>query len=175
VGWQAGNNFATYIRATATDEASLIRGLRSGDVYVADPVRFRSRLSVRDHAGRRMGTIVGDDARAEREVVLTVENGQPDWRLWWVVDGVRRPPLALAAGRSQHLQRVARPAASGTGSSVSFVRAEIWDGLPPGAAPATVTAAATDTPGRCIALTNPICYVDGPLPDGVPAARLAGG
>ena len=178
VGWQAGNNFATYIRATATDEASLIRGLRSGDVYLADPVRFRSRLSVQDHAGRRMGAIVGDDATAEREVVLNVEDGQPDWYLCWVVDGVRREPLPIPTGRWQHIQRLARPARNGRPPTVSCVRAEIWEGLPSNTAPAITTAAtATDTatPARCIALTNPICYVEGPLPDDVPAPRLARG
>jgi hypothetical protein len=149
VGWETGNNFATYIRSASTGEDALIAGLRSGDVYMADPVLFRSRLAFQDRDGHRMGQkvpLVGAGA-GTAEVALVLDAAQPEWRLHWVVDGERQPAIALGAGPIRQVLSVSldRP---------TFVRAEIWDTT---RAPAgQVEAGAT---GRCIALTNPIWYV----------------
>jgi hypothetical protein len=201
VGWQTGNNFATYIRAETADEAALIAGLRSGDVYMADPVLFRSRLRFRDRAGHRMGQVValeppapaapggdrpggearspaGDSGSAAMEVELTLDRAQPGWRLRWVVDGERQPAILLSAGQVTYTRRV-------TVDRPTFVRAEIWDShrAPSGAlaeGAETAPGAASgevDGPqpaGRCIALTNPIWYVPGALPASVSSERLGG-
>ncbi|MBI3972137.1 MAG: hypothetical protein HY332_12670 [Chloroflexi bacterium] len=167
VGWQNGNNFATYIRADTPDEDSLLAGLRCGDVYVADPVRFRSRLSFSDRAGHHMGQVVALDGNQEpgaQEVVLALDRARPRWELCWVVDGVRHSPIPLPEGTSQHRLRLDT-------SRSTFVRAEIWDrsvdasGIEAARSNGSVT-------GRCIALTNPICYHRGPRPEDVPAERL---
>ncbi len=98
VGWQNGNNFATHIRADTTDEAALLTGLRARDIYPADPVRFRSKLSFTDDAGHRMGEVVAVRAAAEREVRLSLDRAQPSWHLVWVLNGERRPAVPLPEG-----------------------------------------------------------------------------
>jgi hypothetical protein len=154
VGWQNGNNFATNIRADSTGEEALLAGLRARDLYPADPVRFRSRLSFTDDAGRRMGEVVSVSAAEAREVRLSLECARPSWRLVWVLNGERRPPVSLREGAVtetlRFTTRTDRP---------TWVRAEIWD---PSYAPdgtALETPAASPLQGRCLAFTNPIWYV----------------
>ena len=104
VGWQNGNNFATRIRADSTVEEALVAGLRSGNVSMADPILFRPRLRFGDHAGHRMGQVVGlGEARAgaggEARVEIALDRARPSWALRWVVNGERRPEIALQEGR----------------------------------------------------------------------------
>jgi hypothetical protein len=165
VGWQTGNNFATFIRAESTDEAALLAGLRSGNVFMADPIRFRSRLRFGDVAGHRMGQVVRVDGSGdtEQEVVLALDRSQPYWRLHWVVDGERHPAIMLAEGMVEHRLRV-------NVSESTFVRAEVWD--------SRLTPAGLETEdagGRCVLLTNPVWYVPGQLPLSVASERLAAG
>lgn len=167
VGWQRGNNFATRIRSDSTDEASLLVGLRSGDLYPADPVLFRTRLRFCDGAGHRMGQVVvvdGGSGLAEVEVAL--EQAQSHWVLRWVVNGERQPALPLPDGPAT--QALALPLPGRDQAGPSFVRAEVWDltHTPDG----DVAEGAT---GRCIALTNPMWYVR-EVPEGVGEERLRG-
>lgn len=185
VGWQGGNNMATAIRADGTDEAALLAGLRAGNVYMADPHRFRSQLAFKDDAGHRMGQVVALDAdgsgtgsassAAGHEVTFTVESAQPHWQVYWVVDGVRQEPIPAGEGTVNHRLTV-------DGGRTTFVRAEVWnpmldatgtmpvEGPPPapGTGPAGVVPA-----GRCLAITNPIIYHRGPPPDDVTPERRA--
>ena len=170
VGWQNGNNFATRIRADSTAEETLVAGLRSGDVYMVDPVLFRSRLRFGDRAGHRMGQVVGFGAGGEREVgaagesevEVALDRARPNWSLFWVVNGARGPAIALGAGAVR--QGLTVPL-----GEPAFVRAEIWDRgrTADGAAAEPGTAGR----GRCIALTNPIWYVPRQALDSVPAER----
>ena len=77
VGWQNGNNFATRIRADSTAEEALVAGLRSGDVYMADPVLFRSRLRFGDR--RRAPHGPGGGPRAEASA-RWARPGRARWR-----------------------------------------------------------------------------------------------
>ena len=167
VGWRDGNNFVTCIRADATSEQSLLAGLRSGDLSMADPIRFRSQLAFHDDAGHRMGQVVAGPA-GSRTVTLALSQAQPSWRLYWVVDGVRRTPVTLGSGTVEESLPV-------NANRATFVRAEIWDPSLDSSGLLPVTAgdvSAADEPiGRCIALTNAICYCGGPVPDDVPVAR----
>jgi hypothetical protein len=148
VGWQTGNNFATYIRSDDADEDALIAGLRSGDVYMADPVLFRSRLAFQDRDGHRMGEKVPLTTTAgATDVEIALEEAKPAWRLHWVIDGERQPGIALAQGPARHSISVSL-------GQPTFVRGEIWDRT---RAPAGEVAESAT--GRCIALTNPIWYV----------------
>jgi hypothetical protein len=190
VGWQTGNNFATRIRAAASDEAALLAGLRSGDVAMVDPILFRSRLRFGDRAGHRMGQVVGvtpgasagggasagdggggggggGAALAEAEIAL--DCARPEWSLCWVVNGARLPAVALPPGPAVETLTVPLDVPV-------FVRAEIWDsahapdGAPVDGAPEGPAAGR----GRCIALTNPIWYVPAAALAAVPAQRRAG-
>ena len=156
VGWQNGNNFATHIRADTTDEAALLTGLRARDLYPADPVRFRSKLSFTDDAGHRMGEVVPVRAAEEHEARLSLDRARPSWHLVWVLNGERRPAVRLPEGAVTETLRFDTRADVPT-----WVRAEIWD---PGHAPdgtALETPAANPLQGRCIAFTNPIWYLPG--------------
>ncbi len=169
VGWQNGNNFATRIRASSTEEDVLLAGLRSGNFYPADPVRFRSRLWLRDSAGHRMGQVVPLSGDAgPLEALVTLGAAEPHWQLCWVVDGERQAPIALGAGLVTQRLPVA-PSRSGP----TFVRAEIWDPtLLPDGAPRE-TPVDDPTRGRCLALTNPIWYFPGTVPADIAPERLA--
>ena len=176
VGWQTGNNFATYILAGSTDEDALVAGLRSGNVYMADPIHFRSRLRFGDRAGHRMGQVVGHGSAsgpAERveqaEVEIALDRARPTWRLYWVVNGARRPGLALAEGTVAHtlLVPLGEPA---------FVRAEVYDTSRTPAGPEVAEPDVEDATagmGRCVALTNPIWYVPEDGLTAVPLERRA--
>jgi len=176
VGWQTGNNFATYIRAGSTDEDALVTGLRSGNVYMADPIHFRSRLSFSDRVGHRMGQVAGHGSASGRaEVEIALERARSAWRLYWVVNGARRPGIVLNEGPVAHTLSVP------LGEPV-FVRAEIWDtsrtpagseANEPSAGGIMVSGAASGT-GRCVAITNPIWYVPEDTLADVPAERRAG-
>jgi hypothetical protein len=181
VGWQGGNNMCNAIRSDGTDEASLLTGLRAGNVYMVDPLRFRSQLAFKDGAGHRMGQVVALDGNGGaasgdgHEVTLTVAAAQPHWQVYWVVDGVRREAVPAGEGTVNH--RLAVDAGHTT-----FVRAEVWNpmldatGTTPveGDPPAPKTGPAGVVPvGRCLALTNPIIYHHGPLPEDVSAERQA--
>ena len=184
VGWQGGNNMATAIRADSPDEAALLAGLRSGNVYLADPLRFRSRLAFADDGGHRMGQVVALDAsgdgRDSYEVTLALDAAQPHWQVYWVVDGLRGAPVSAGNGAVKHRLAVDT-------RRTTFVRAEVWDPTLDATGFATAFQAETSDRaaaqaagragavplGRCLALTNPICYHRGPLPDDVPAERQA--
>jgi hypothetical protein len=157
VGWQTGNNFATYIRAASTDEDALLAGIRSRDLYPADPILFRSRLSFTDTEGHHMGEVVTRSKASSDalEAILTLEAAQPHWHLVWVVNGQRQSPIALCAGLTS--QRTAVPAPM-PGRSLTWVRAEVWD--PTHAADGTALAepVGDSTRGRCLCLVNPIWY-----------------
>jgi len=179
VGWQGGNNMATAIRADGTDETALLAGLRAGNVYMADPLRFRCQLALKDDAGHRMGQVValdGASAGDDHEVTLALDAAHSHWQVYWVVDGIRGDPVAAGEGAVD--RRLTVDARHST-----FVRAEVWDptldatGFKP--APEEAAAAPTASPtgvipaGRCLAITNPIIYHRGPLPDDVSAERQA--
>jgi hypothetical protein len=199
VGWQTGNNFATFVRSASTDEDALLAGLRSGNLYMADPVLFRSRLRFADRAGHRMGQVaqltVADDAGSAgdgaasgaesapeggegiraAQVELALERAQPHWRLKWVVNGERQPGIPLAAGADTHTLPVPLGSLRDTKPDEPvFVRAEIWDTTRTPAGDIAAGAAGADSAtGRCIALTNPIWYVR-EIPEGVTEERLNG-
>jgi len=154
VGWQTGNNFATYIRADCTGEDALLAGLRARDFYPADPIRFRSPLSFVDDAGHRMGEAVVAANAEEREALLDLESARRHWFLAWVLNGERQRLIPLRDGRVTETLRF-----SPTADKPTWVRAEIWD--PTFAADGTPldTAASNPLHGRCIAFTNPIWYL----------------
>ena len=154
VGWQKGNNFATHIRADSTDEEALLAGLRARDLYPADPIRFRSRLSYGDNAGHRMGEAVMVRGVEERVASLTLERAKPEWSLVWVLNGERQAPVPLGEGSVTETLRF-----STRTDKPTWVRAEIWD---PTCAPEGTPLerpAASPLEGRCVAFTNPIWYL----------------
>jgi hypothetical protein len=154
VGWQNGNNFATHIRADSTDEQALLTGLRARDIYPADPVRFRSKLSFTDDAGHRMGEVVRVRGAEEREGRLSLDKARPSWYLVWVVSGERREPVRLPEGAVTETVGFTTRAQAPT-----WVRAEIWD--PSYAPDGTALEGPAESPlqGRCLAFTNPIWYL----------------
>ena len=154
VGWQNGNNFATNIRADATDEDALLAGLRARDLYPADPIRFRSRLSFGDDAGHRMGEAVNVRDAEERAATIAFDRAKPEWALVWVLNGERQTPVHLREGSVSETLRFSTRADKPT-----WVRAEIWD--PTCAPDGTPLERPESSPlkGRCIAFTNPIWYL----------------
>ena len=131
-----------------------VSGLRARDLYPADPVRFRSKLSFTDDAGHRMGEAVVVRAAEAREARLALDRARPGWHLVWVLNGERRPAVRLPEGAVTETLRFGTRADAPT-----WVRAEIWDlGHEPDGT-ALETPAADPLRGRCLALTNPIWYV----------------
>ena len=91
-------------QARALQFGQRMPGRTAGDAVplhleAADPVRFRSRLWLRDSAGHRMGQVVSLDgvapgAPGNLEALLSLDRAQPHWQLCWVVNGERRSPIA---------------------------------------------------------------------------------
>jgi hypothetical protein len=174
VGWQTGNNYATYICADGAgkphggdveadgvrrtragiDQDALLAGLRARNIYPADPVRFRSRLALTDDVGHQMGEVVRVHGAEERTASITLESARPQWYLAWVVNGERQRPVRLGEGFVSETRRFAVP-----GDKPAWIRAEVWD--PTYAADGTQLERPASDPleGRCLALTNPIWYV----------------
>ncbi len=160
VGWQRGNNFATCIRSISTDEASLLAGLRSGDLYPADPVLFRTACASAMAPGIMGQVVVVDGGGGLAEVEVALEQAQCTG---CCAGGERRaagPPAAGGTGDAD----AGLPPPGRDQAGPSFVRAEVWDltRSPDG----DVADGAT---GRCIALTNPMWYVR-EVPEGVGGA-----
>lgn len=168
VGWQTGNNYATHIHSSSTDEDSLLAGIRSRNLYPADPILFRSRLDFRDTAGHVMGEVVHLDVASAGsvagsdlsplEAILTLEAAQPHWHLVWVVNGQRQTAIKLPSGMTAQRIAVPTPAAK---NGPTWVRAEIWDPTHAPEGPALPEPVNDPLQGRCISLLNPIWYFAG--------------
>lgn len=125
-----------------------------------------------------------EGAEMVAQVQIALNRAQPTWRLYWVVNGERRPGIALGEGAVD--ERLTVP----LGAPV-FVRAEVWDSAYAAAGTAAekgptiesdagqgrteegATGAGATGRGRCIALTNPIWYAPAAALAAVPAERRA--
>ncbi len=53
--WEEGNNFANYVASSGCTARELMRGLKKGNFFMADPCRFKGDLFVSTDTGKTMG------------------------------------------------------------------------------------------------------------------------
>lgn len=133
-GWEKGNNFVNWVRADALSEKDILYGLKSGDVYMADPIFFRGKLEFTTVNGFRMGQIV--NGKDYIEVKLSMTGCKPGWKVRWIVNGEVRKVLDICDEKFDFQEGI------DVNQEFNFTRFEVYNEL-----------------GRCILLTNPIYFV----------------
>ena len=139
--WFEGNNFATWI---AVDEAipfpvpeeELVKSMKSGNVYMGDPVFLRSELSFTSDNSPMGSVITPTDGRAEMTFRMKSPILGSTVRI--IVDGKEYIKEEIVSADEYTLTFEFKPE-----FAVSFARVELYD-----------------PDGRCVMLTNPIYVVD---------------
>ncbi len=85
-GWFTGNNWVSWIWARSRSIKDLVEGLRSGNVYFGDPVKFQGRLSLTAEGGHGMGRVV-ETSQPAVTVRIAVAGLQPGARIRTVAGG----------------------------------------------------------------------------------------
>lgn len=80
--FERGNNYANYIFAADPTLENLVAGLRSGNFYMADPHRLRSKVRFTGDSGIVMG-----GTQSKGYVQLELSNAPAGSELTWVLDG----------------------------------------------------------------------------------------
>lgn len=134
--WEEGNNMAAFIWAASPKRDELLKGLRSGNVYSADPIQFKAALAfgIAD-TDIQMGSVVACAQPAEFRMYLKLSGMQKDWRIFWIDDGAVSGEAIVEAEDALFAHTYAYKGMPG------FCRAEI-----------------RRPDGRCIAFTNPIYF-----------------
>lgn len=133
--WLEGNNFAAYIYGEALEEDELVHSMKAGNLFMADPARFKGEIRFGTQAGARMGQVISE--RGEVCLFFEGKGVGKDWLLRWVIDG---KPARLTGVSTENLRDTLCFVPDG---KTHLVRAELYDAS-----------------RRCILLTNPIYFVD---------------
>ena len=137
-GWWSGNNFASFVGVDSEKEpteADFSAAMRAGDLYAANPIQLKGRVSFTADGEREMGSINILPEGSTSRVRLSLELSNHNWHVTWVVNGERvRNDKTSRMGYTGDYDLT-------VGSGITFIRAEVYDYF-----------------GTLLLMTNPIYY-----------------
>ncbi len=140
--WYDGNNFVAWIYSDELNEESLIKSMKSGNVYTGDPVQFKGELIFETKEGYCMGQVV-KISKPKYKISLKINKMKPGWTINWIVNGENNRSILVDEDILEDSIKIEPK------NNVNFVRVEVYN-----------------ESNRCILLTNPIYFVtDDNIPD----------
>lgn len=139
-GWWSGNNFASFVGVDADiepTETDFAKAMRAGELYAANPIQMKGKVSFTADGKRAMGSINIIPAGTKVRASLSLEITNHNWHVAWIVNGERvRYDNTTRMGYSGDFELTAS-------GNIDFVRAEVYDYF-----------------GTLLLMTNPIYFTD---------------